>query len=751
MKNKKTKIIAAVLVVIIILSTIVATINSKKDNGGVQTIKSETQLYQLYNNRYRDSNFSTFVEDYLSLPLKVFIIFIGTALPIIPLLIVFLSRYTEKSIEDDVGVVPGAATELGSSLSVGVNDAVSEKTESTSSSTRTYSETNIQVENVDEADINKTDGNYIYSLSDDKVIITNVKDPQNISIESEIRPTDSYYPRDLILYKNKLVVIAESTGSSYNRNTFILIYGIEDKAKPVKLNEIEIHAPYFTTRCIDGKLMVLSSGFLRVNTDNKTNKKVIDIEYNENSNTKKIDLSKIQYLPEISTYYQTVITEYDLNTLKDAEVQSFLVNSSNAYVSLNNMYILNERYNYGNSGSISWKTALKMMVSLIWGISSYYNNDSSYGYGYNTNIYKFNFVNNTIQYQTKTEIRGKTLNQFSLDEYQGNLRIALYVRGEGSRVAVLDDNLKVIGESDYLAKDEQMYSTRFMGNRAYLVTYRVTDPLFVIDLSNPTSPKVLGKLKISGYSTYLQSYDENHLIGIGMESEETATRDSSGRVISTSSRIVGMKMALFDVTNVTDPQLISSVKIGDSRTTSSVLTNHKALLFSKEKGIIAIPVNYYQSDFSVNDSTSTSTVVSNYTYASSNYTAEGYLVYNISVEDGITPKGEVTHSYFDNTTNKRYTTRSSTRLLRGQWIDNYLFTISEDMIKVNELDEMSLIDTLYITEAAKKAGKNNEDDKKTKGPEDHIFEIYEENQNIINQNSSSGSTIIIPRIENESL
>lgn len=108
------------------------------------------------------------------------------------------------------------------------------------------------------------------------------------------------------------------------------------------------------------------------------------------------------------------------------------------------------------------------------------------------------------------------------------------------------------------------------------------DPLFVMDLSDETNPKVLGELKIPGYSTYLHPYDENHIIGIGMETKETVRRDYSGRVISTTAKIVGMKMALFDVSNVNTPIQISSVVIGDSRTTSAILTNPKHYYFQKK-------------------------------------------------------------------------------------------------------------------------------------------------------------------------
>lgn len=237
-----------------------------------------------------------------------------------------------------------------------------------------------------------------------------------------------------------------------------------------------------------------------------------------------------------------------------------------------------------------------------------------------------------------------------------------------------------------------MYSTRFLGNKAYMVTYKNTDPLYAIDLSIQTSPKVLGELKIPGYSTYLHPYDENHLIGIGMETKEKVYRDSFGKVKRTTAIITGMKMALFDVSDINNPIQISKTVIGDSRTTSAILTNHKALLFSKEKGLLAIPVNKYESDFeiNVNNEDNISDMESIYTKYNKSYTAEGYFVYNINLTDGFKLKGIIEH---EKNTSIGYSYGES-KLLRGLWINDNLFTVSEDMIKVNKLDDLSLISEL---------------------------------------------------------
>ncbi|MCL1975659.1 MAG: beta-propeller domain-containing protein, partial [Firmicutes bacterium] len=144
-----------------------------------------------------------------------------------------------------------------------------------------------------------------------------------------------------------------------------------------------------------------------------------------------------------------------------------------------------------------------------------------------------------------------------------------------------------------MAPGERIYSARFMGERAFMVTYRTVDPLFALDLSDPRQPRVLGELKIPGYSTYLHPYDENHLIGFGRDTEELTTIDSKGNIVSTRAVNRGLKLALFDISDLMAPQEVAVISIGDESTHSELLYNPKALLFSKEKGFIAFPVSHF--------------------------------------------------------------------------------------------------------------------------------------------------------------
>lgn len=559
---------------------------------------------------------------------------------------------------------------------------VTSSTTTETNSITKYSTTNTQVENVDEADITKTDGDYIYSISDDNVIITNVMDPTNIKVQTTIEPTDEYIPEELLLYEDKLVVISTQYINYNKSNTYVNIYDITIKSKPKLIECFTIYEKYYTSRCIDGKLIVISNGELR-----KEQNEIVTY-YEENNIRKEIDLDNIKYLKELKTSCQTIIACYNLNKVENIKINSYLLDIENAYISTENMYLLREEYEdetpslkelFGIEGVIGF---VKKMLDF-----NYYSECT-------TNIYKFGINNDgEVAYKCKTEVEGYTINQFSLDEYNENLRIGLYT-SEGSRIAILDNKLNLIGETQKLAAGEKMYSTRFVGDRAYMVTYKTIDPLFVIDLSDEENPQVLGKLKIPGYSTYLQPYDENHIIGIGMQTKEKVNRNSSGKIISTTAEITGMKMALFDITDFNNPIQISETIIGDKRTTSAVLTNHKALLFDKEKEIIAIPVNNYKEDFEISSSSENIETIENlYKNYSKEYVSEGYFVYDVNLEEGFKLKGTITH---ENTSTTGDYYKNSTKLLRGLWIEDNLYTISENMIKVNKLTDLSEIDTIII-------------------------------------------------------
>ncbi len=625
------------LFIVILIGIIVLSILTENDQ--VKRIRSERELHSFYkNNVYHEMSF---IEKMLFLPFSIVI----DSHPVV---------YDEWS---DIR---------------GDDVMINATRKSSDGEVKDYSKTNIQVDGVDEADIIKTDGNYIYSISKRDVVITNAEESDSISIESVIKSNDDSIPVDLMLYQDKLVVISSLGKDYYHQDTIIKVYDISNKKNPKSVKTVTLYEPYYTTRCIDNQLYVFSKGKLREEND-----KIVR-DYMEDGKKYQIDFSDIQYLKDYSSNIQTLICTIDLDSInKMIQLDSYLMDISNAYVSKKAIYLLDE--DYEDEITLSKLFGLKGVIGLF---------DEDDFYDDYTNIFKFRIDKNKgVVYSSKTKVLGKTINQYSLDENNNHLRVALE-SDEGTRIAIFDDKMKQIGESESVAKGERMYASRFMNHKAYLVTYQNTDPLFVIDLSDETNPTFMGELHIPGYSTYLHPYDDTHLIGIGVNTEEDITRDSSGKIISNWARQTGMKMSLFDVSDIHNPKEISKTTIGDRMTTSAILSNPKALLFSKEKNLLAIPVNHYDEDSIIIDSEEKEEEDVDL------YTSEGYFVYHIDLENGFDLRGIISHDK----SKSAYYYYNSSKLLRGLYIDNRLYTVSESAVKVHDLESLKEISSIKLEE-----------------------------------------------------
>jgi len=221
----------------------------------------------------------------------------------------------------------------------------------------------------------------------------------------------------------------------------------------------------------------------------------------------------------------------------------------------------------------------------------------------------------------------------------------------------LDANLNVIGELEGLAETEQIYSTRFMGDKLYMVTFRQVDPFFVIDLSDPTNIRELGELKIPGFSRYLHPYDENTIIGIGQDATETG-------------RTTGLKISLFDVSDFTNPKEIAKYVSDDRYTDSSAMYEHKAFLFSKEKELMVIPIYSYGWEDE---------------RGRSRDDYNGALVFKIT-KDEIELRDLINHAE-GWLGGKGY----GPQVERSLYIEDLLYTKSPYLLKINELDDLSLV------------------------------------------------------------
>ncbi|MBO7131718.1 beta-propeller domain-containing protein [Candidatus Saccharibacteria bacterium] len=662
-KSLSIKITALVAAVIIVGIGIFIFARPKSE---LRNINSEAELYSFYNR----NSISSFADNPL---------FKLLLLPFSAELNVYRGGYYYY---DDIIPTNGSST-----IPKTIDNATS--TEGVPANAKDYSTTNIQVENVDEADIIKTDGDYMYSISNTDVIISDVRDVTNPKISSRIESTDESIPEDLILSGDTLTIIGTeyigSNGPLFDRNTYsyyryynknnttVRVYDISNHEQPSLKKNFKLYEPYYTSRRIDNQLYVISSGRLR---EKSGDEKLVEHSYFEDLTEKEYPVKTIRYLKDVLSDNLTLISVLDLsNPEKDITVEPFLLDISNAYISENAFYLLEEGYK--DRYNKSFWDMIKPLFGFK-GVIGFFDsqiNDFSYNYNYQTEIYKFNIEESgDISYAAKTSTSGNTINQYSFDENAGHLRIALEDK-DGSYIAIFDEKLNKIGESGRVGKNERMYASRFLGNKAYLVTYKNTDPLFVIDLSNEKEPKVLGELKIPGYSVYLHPYDENHLIGIGVDTTEETRKDENGRVISSFAYITGMKLALFDISDFTNPKEISKLHIGDSYTSSAILTNPKALLFSKEKQLLGIPVNDYESEFKIEINGNESiTDLTDYFYDDINYVDEGYLIYNINLENGIEERGEIIHE--------------KSNLIRGAYINDDLITVSENLLRVNDLNSL---------------------------------------------------------------
>lgn len=543
-----------------------------------------------------------------------------------------------------------------------------------------YSTTNIQVEGVDEADIVKNDGKYIYTVTGKKVIIVDAYPAESSKIISQIELNGTV--QEIFVNKDKLVVFgweysydysSEVTSEigivppSYSRpKTFVKIYDITDRSNPVLKRDVTVDGNYYDSRMIGNYVYTIVNepvyygGYYGGGSD------VVPLPIITSNNiAKTVAASDIYYFdyPDYSYVFTNIVAINTQDDNEDLSSKTFLTSySQNMFVSQTNIYyvytkranmydfydkIIDEvvipavpaeeqkKMNDVKNMNISKSEKVQQIIVIFQNYMRTLNPEESAKLMNVTQqkmekvqadiakemektiIHKISVDNGKIDYKTSGEVPGYPLNQFSMDEYNNNFRIATTTdswRSTGSlnHVYILDSNLKITGKLEDLAHGERIYSVRLLGNKGYMVTFRQVDPLFVIDLSDPNNPRVLGFLKIPGVSDYLHPYDENHIIGVGRDASEQGT-------------IKGMKLSLFDVSDVSNPTEISKYIIGERGTTSEALNDHKAFLFSKEKNLLVIPVRLAE--------------------GGRYNTWQGAYVFNIDLTNGITLKGKISHAY----------------------------------------------------------------------------------------------------------
>ena len=247
-----------------------------------------------------------------------------------------------------------------------------------------------------------------------------------------------------------------------------------------------------------------------------------------------------------------------------------------------------------------------------------------------TMIHKLAFTENGADYVASGLVPGRPLNQYSLGENEGYLRIATTVDnfdffdGGGSStnavyvLGVSGTDLNVVGKVEDLGIGEQIYAARFLGPRGFLVTFKRIDPLFTMDLSDPTNPRVVGQLKVPGYSDHIQLLDENHLLTIGKDAQEAGDWGAW---------VQGVKLSIVDVSDMANPQETKTAIIGGRGTNSEANYNPKAFNYFPDKGALAFPIELYSSGTTGPE------------YGQHEFT--GLLVYSVSADSGFQELGRI--------------------------------------------------------------------------------------------------------------
>ncbi|WP_281886021.1 beta-propeller domain-containing protein [Paenibacillus sp. YYML68] len=632
-------------------------------------------------------------------------------------------------------------------------DAVSNAvpTSAAGSSGASYSGTNVQVQGVDEADILKTDGQYIYHVNRDRVLVTSAVPADKMSVVGSVYWSDpNFHPSELYVDGNRLIVLgstyypsisvypAEKPMSSttkplstttdttavaekkpvlekinikvmptddsilidkaftlpaFDRSTTkTYIYELDDRSQLKPVREVEQEGHYVSSRKVGDSLYVITNKYLdtywlmgaKLEGTDKLGAAMLP-EYRDSAlgeHFNKVGLEDIRYFPNsIEPNYLLVGGLNVADPEQKLHVSAYLGSGQHIYASREHLYVAaNETVQTNPLAATSMPAPDGGNGGLM--PPNWTPPESS------TAIYKFGLDQGFVRYVGRGKVPGTPLNQFSMDEHNGHFRIAT-TKGNMWRndeftsknnVYVLDSSLATVGKLEDLAPGERIYSVRYVGDRAYMVTFRTVDPLFVIDLAKPTAPAVLGQLKIPGYSDYLHPYDENHIIGFGKDAIEVSSGAPAGSGQDTIALHQGMKLAMFDVSDVSNPKELFKESIGGRGTHSELLHNHKALLFSKEHNLMTFPVTVHE----IQDPSKADP------HAYGAFEFQGAYVYGVDLKQGFQLRGKVTHLTDDDMQRAgKYWYSSDRNIERLLYIGDALYSVSPDKIKANRLSDLN--------------------------------------------------------------
>lgn len=539
---------------------------------------------------------------------------------------------------------------------------VPEALDSGSTAGEGFSGTNVQVAGVDEADLVKTDGQFIYLAAGQDVIIVRAHPPSETDVVSRISGGDLQANRSdrivgLFLSGGVLVVITsvytpdvwaqEATLASRSWTggiTLVFLFSVLDPENPTLLHEVELTGEYRASRLKDTTVYLVLHQYLWTGQEEASYPAICVDGVCED-----YDPARVFYdreVPEAGSL--TNVVTVDLVSGETEYISVLTGYASTVYMSQTNLFVTLGK----------WNRAVPFLPG-DWNVPT-------------TSIYRIAIEGTQLQPAAGGEVKGWLLNQFSLDEHNSHLRVATTTWDEQpqNQVYVLNEALEVVGALEGLAPGESIYSARFVGDLGYLVTFQKVDPFFVLDLSDPHRPEVLGYLKIPGFSEYLHPMDETHILGVGKD----AIEDSSGQF----AWFQGLKLSLFDVSDVRQPKEVAKMLVGDRGSSSPVLYDHKAFLYVPDAQLMVLPVDLVFKSKPPDDAPQ---------WAVGTEGWQGALVLSVTPEGGFEIRSQITHVPDDE--DSCFFAYGPYAVMRSLYIGEYLYTISSTTLKAHALDDFT--------------------------------------------------------------
>ncbi len=598
-----------------------------------------------------------------------------------------------------------------------------------------FTTTNVQEEGVDEADFMKTDGKFIYTLRNNELIIMKSWPAEDAEIVSRMPLAGSQYPTAMFLKDNRVAIFTQvyeyeqeecdGTGNTpmipaeegadvrpgdgpyecYDYKTLfnglrITVIDVSDRTNPTVLRGLDIEGYYNNARMIGGDVYVVS------NSEAMVPDGYWDLIWNDNNNLPATDWESTE--EEIETarnaarpiFRQLITNLVQTQGIETLLPQKRIVSAAGTASAASDLYKCTDLYLPQQPTTLGMLniTHLKIdddtssmsstgLLAGGWQVYSSAENlyvamsSRSWWWGWgdadnSSHIHKFSLdgVNNRARYAASGKVDGWLLNQFSMSEYDNHLRVATtdneFVWNEatqtgteagGNHVIVLKEDNGILVETGSirnLAPGEQVFSARFMGNKGYVVTFRQTDPLFTFDLTDPTNPLLKGELKINGFSSYIHPMGPNHLLTIGQDATDEG-------------QVQGVHLQIFDVSDLENPtrtyqHLLST---GPWSSWSEAMWDHHAFTYHAGKEILAIPMNSWEDNGSDPFS--------------------GLVVLRASNTTGFAELGRVSHGdmVVSDCLDCGWEYHWWVNVRRSIFMDDYLFSISDVGVKVNDLED----------------------------------------------------------------